>query len=126
MEIILDIKEFEDPRYDGFVVTTDKQTIKLGISNHSQCCEDWGYFWCNDDVQDFVGATLYGVRLTDTALNEVIMDDKYGDPYEGDTMFVNLETNRGTLQFVAYNIHNGYYGHKAIVECSQLTHDEYL
>ncbi len=35
-------------------------------------------------------------------------------------MFVNLETNKGTLQFVAYNEHNGHYGHEAKVTCKQL------
>ena len=41
-------------------------------------------------------------------------------------MFVNLETNKGTLQFVAYNEHSGYYGHEAKVQCTQLMHSETL
>ena len=45
---------------------------------------------------------------------------------EGGVMFVNLETDMGTLQFVAYNEHNGYYGHEAKVQCTKLTHAEHL
>ena len=31
-----------------------------------------------------------------------------------------------TKQFVAYNAHNGYYGHTVRVESQQLSHDEVL
>lgn len=41
-------------------------------------------------------------------------------------MFVDLITDRGVLQFVAYNEQNGYYGHLAKVESRQLTHEETL
>jgi hypothetical protein len=39
---------------------------------------------------------------------------------------VNIDTDRGQLQFVAYNEHNGYYGHNAVVVSKQLTHEECL
>jgi hypothetical protein len=39
-----------------------------------------------------------------------------------EAMFVDIETDRGVLQFVAYNAHNGYYGHKARVQSTQLRH----
>lgn len=134
MEKILEIKDYEGrDGYSGvygYEVVTDKQSIKLFINNDQSCCERWGHFWCNDNPHDFVGAELRGVSLTDTALNEAQMkandlnpDDKW---FEGGVMFVNLETDRGTLQFVAYNEHNGYYGHEAKVQCTQLTHAEIL
>ena len=41
-------------------------------------------------------------------------------------MFVDIVTDRGVLQFVAYNIHNGYYGHEAKVISTQLEHNETL
>lgn len=134
MEKITGIKDYEGKdkyrNVAGFEVVTDKQSIKLYIDNDSSCCEKWGHFWCNDNPQDFIGAVLRGVSLTDTALNEAQMkandlnqNDKW---FEGGVMFVNLETDRGTLQFVAYNEHNGYYGHEAKVQCTQLTHAETL
>ena len=127
MERIIKIKECSEE--DGYEVVTTSQRIKLFISNFQLCCESWGYFWCNDDPQDFVGAELLDIRLTDEALSEVQMkanDDPQSWLYEGGIMFVNLETSKGVLQFVAYNAHNGYYGHTATVESLQLNHDEML
>jgi hypothetical protein len=133
MEKILKITDLEQGELytmAGYAVETDKQIIKLMIDNDSSCCEQWGWFWCNDNPQDFIGAELLDVKLTDDALNEAKFKENNVDPsnewFEGGIMFVNLETDRGTLQFVAYNEHNGYYGHEARVECEQLKHSETL
>lgn len=45
---------------------------------------------------------------------------------EGDFVFINLETNKGTLQFVLYNSHNGYYGHCSSITSTQLTLEKTL
>jgi hypothetical protein len=115
---------------EGFEIITTEQSIKLYISADQSCCERWGYFWCNDNPQDFIGASLLGVKLTDDVLNEAHFKINNIDPnsmfFEGGIMFVDIETNMGKLQFVAYNQHNGYYGHTARVECKQLTHTESL
>ena len=136
MEKIIAIKDYEAKERDGysnvagFEVVTNKQIIKLYIENDARCCERWGYFWCNDDPQDFIGAKLRSVRLTDAALNEAQMKANDLDPgdewFTGVVMFVDLVTDKGILQFVAYNKHNGYYGHDAKVQCTQLTHSETL
>lgn len=112
---------------EGFEVVTTQQRIKLYIENDQNCCESWGYFWCADDPQAFVGATLRGVSLTDSALNTQTMEQN-GVPSldAGEIMFVNIDTSKGLLQFVAYNSHNGYYGHWATVESARLVHREYL
>lgn len=128
MEKILRFEEttFETEKdwgsYDGFVVITDKQSIKLGISNGQSCCENFGYFMTNDNLDDFIGATVLGVTIVDEYLNK----EKLPELYEGGAMFVNIETSAGTLQFTAYNEHNGYYGHDAVVVSCQLNHSEYL
>jgi len=115
-------KDYND--YDGFVINTDKQVIKLGIGNGQSCCENWGYFMTQDDLSDFIGADLISIVLTDTALNTAML---YGNHITtGDCMFVNINTSNGLLQFVAYNEHNGYYGHEAIVISETLNHTEYL
>lgn len=112
-EIIEQINEIDnDSGYDGYEVVTNKQKISLVIDNDQSCCEQWGYFWCNDNTEEFVGSVLSDVKVVDTALNEQkYKDNSEGGVYEGCVMFVNLETSKGTLQFVAYNEHNGYYGH---------------
>ena len=131
MEKIIAVNDYEGKDgysgVSGFEVVTDKQSIKLFIDNSQSCCENWGYFFCNDDPQQFIGSDLREVVLTDTALNEAQMKANELNPndklFEGGVMFVNLETSNGTLQFVAYNEHNGYYGHNAKVVSTQLTHE---
>lgn len=121
-EKILSIDHVDIDHQEGYRIVTTEQNIDLLIDNEQCCCENWGYFFTNDDPKDFIGANLINVVLTDTTLNEAKMKENHlGDEYfEGGLMFVNLETNRGTLQFVLYNEHNGYYGHKAKVVSTQL------
>ena len=129
MEKIIKIEEttfkIDDyQEFDGFQIVTDKQIIKLGISNSQNCCENWGYFMTNDDLQEFKGSTLQDISITDTALNSKKIENE--ELHEPDLMFVNLTTDNGVLQFTAYNEHNGYYGHDAVVISKQLNHKDIL
>ena len=114
--------------YDGYIITTERQIIKIGIYNGQCCCEDWGYFMSEDNFVDFIGAYLTNITTTDTELNT----EDFNKEMEGicmeecSTMFVNFETSNGTLQFVAYNSHNGYYGHDAKIISNQLNGSETL
>lgn len=113
------------PEYSGFIIETDSQTIKMGISNFQSCCENWGYLMTNDNIQDFVGATLHSISETDLLLNVTELDElRY--MHEGAKMFINFETSEGTLQFVAYNAHNGYYGHSCVLLSKQLNIQDVL
>lgn len=145
-ELIQSVAEIEGRDADGwgteagFEIKTDRQTISLMIDNDSSCCEEWGYLMSEDDTAKFVGAALLGVRLTDTNRSstqffktgdEGYYEADWDDPKvehvsDGEVMFVNIETDRGVLQFVAYNSHNGYYGHEVRVKSEQLTHSEVL
>lgn len=128
MSKIKSITETTFPRgnysgYDGFVVALDDgNDINLGISNGQSCCENWGYFLTNDQPQDFIGAEVLEVKVVDACLNV----EKVPKLYEGGAMFVNVETDRGTLQFTAYNAHNGYYSHEAVFVHNGVTNSEYL
>lgn len=117
-------KDSDWTTYEGYQIITDKQTIKLGISNDQSCCEHWGYFMSEDDFSEFIDANLVEVSITDTCLNAKKLEAE--GLYEPDLMFVNLTTDKGLLQFVAYNSHNGYYGHSAVVVSEQLNHEERL
>ena len=76
-----------------------------------------------DEPSEFLGAMVTEVTVTDTALRTY--DDL--DMLEaGGVMFVNVVTDRGTLQFVCYNAHNGYYGHEAKVISEQVTQEKHL
>lgn len=129
-EIIKEIVEVTDEqggdrswgRFDGFDVVTSEQRIQLRIQNGQDCCEQFGYFWMNEKPEEFIGAKVLGVEVVDTALNQKVLEAH--DAHEldgGDVMFVNIQTDRGVLQFTAYNSHNGYYGHSALVRSRQVT-----
>lgn len=110
--------------YEGYEVTLDNgQSIKMGIDNGQSCCENWGYIISEDNLSQFVGADYYGVEAVGQALEHV----EIKDVYEGGIMFININTSEGVLQFVAYNEHNGYYSHQAVViENGTCTHSESL
>ena len=111
---------------EGWVIETDLQTIKIGISSGQSCCENWGYVTSHDldSVDTFIGAELLSISHTDMDLNSKFFykfkEMDVCDVIETPTMFVTIETSAGTLQFVAYNEHNGYYGHDAVVISRQL------
>lgn len=127
MEKIISIEEknFEtrNPyrQFTGYIITTTEQIIKVGIESEQQCCECWGYLIMNDSVDDFIGSELVDVRIVDTSLNNRKIDEIEGS--ECSAIFVNLETSKGTMQIVAYNDHNGFYGHLVTVISDQLKFD---
>lgn len=134
MEQILKIEDYQEgERWNsasGYAITTNKQVIKLLIDDDQQCCENFGYFMSEDDFSDFAGAELLDIKVTGTELKEGLLEKHDLDIndrwFEGGVMFVDLVTSKGTLQFVAYNEHNGYYGHEAKVISEQLKHEECL
>ena len=102
-----------------------QETIQIGISNGQSCCESFGCIITNDETKEFIGAELKSLAIVDTALNNKKIEElEYLD--SGGAMFVNLETSEGLLQFVAYNAHNGYYGHEAVLVSKQLNHEKSL
>ena len=132
MEKILSITEFDNKKfckdyYEGFEIVTDQQTIYVGISNQSQCYEDWGYVSTIDNLEDFIGAELLDIVVVDENLiatsiklkeiGQNIEDDEFG------AIFVNFETSKGLFQLTMYNTHNGYYGHDVTIISNQLNQE---
>jgi len=129
LETITSIEEVENMKvgegischYDGYKIVTDQQEILLLIDNDQNCCEDWGYMTSEGDFSDFVGAQIISLKTVDKALKVEMVEsliDEYIDV--GSCIFVNVETTKGTLQFVIYNEHNGYYCHSVIISSNQL------
>lgn len=100
---------------DGYKVETDKRIYYVLISNEQSCCESWGYLVSEDASEQFIGADLREVNLTDMALETLHFEraDYYED--DGGVKFVNFVTDRGVFQIAVYNAHNGYYGHSILV-----------
>ena len=132
MEKILNIREVEnftlpdDYRgYDGYVIKTNVQEIIIGIDNYQSCCEDWGHLTSEDNFDDFIGAELLSVEVVDGEYKseKITLSDYFS---VDECIFVNVQTTEGTLQFVLYNSHNGYYGHKVVISSNQIKYDSYL
>lgn len=132
MEKILSIKETTFKKhegdwksYEGYEITTDKQIIKIGISEDQSCCERFGYFITEDNLNDYVGSDLISISRTDTTMDTKTIEELhlYDEP---NTMFITFETTNGSFQFVAYNSHNGYYGHDAVIISEQLNINDTL
>ena len=111
-----------EPKYNGYKITTTNQEIFILIENCQSCCENWGYITSEDEAyfNNYIGSELLRVELTDTELRNYELDTSWG----GDAMFVDLVTS--VLQFVLYNLHNGYYWHEVLVISEQLNHSEIL
>jgi hypothetical protein len=103
--------------YDGYKIKTSEHEYLILIDNGQCCCEDWGYFSSDDDLERFIGKNLLSVECTDTALNtqKVEKTAPYGFDCGG-IQFVDFKMSDGSvLQFAVYNEHNGYYGHPIII-----------
>lgn len=100
---------------DGYKVETDKETFHILIDNGQSCCESWGYFSSEDEMDQFIGSELLEIELTDVALNKQKLEDSDYYEDEGGIQFVDFKTSTGTFQLAVYNGHNGYYGHGIIV-----------
>jgi hypothetical protein len=102
--------------YDGYVIVTSEQIIKVGISNISNCCENWSVKYTTDDVPDnlekFIGTELYNIIECDDPL-------EYNSYDEGGSIAIDLQTSKGSLKLILSNSHNGYYSHSYFIESNQ-------
>jgi hypothetical protein len=126
-EVIKKIEELDTTDFSGYRVTTNKQKIEVLIDNDSQCCENWGYMMSEDDTSEFIGAKINTITMVDDALNTRVLDFANRlDDGVASCMFVNINTDKGTLQIVVYNGHNGYYSHAVKVKSKQLEFEGHL
>lgn len=101
--------------YDGYRVETNTTVVLVLIDNGQSCCETWGYFSSEDNLQEYVGAELSEIQLTDKALNYTKVEESGYYEEGGGIQFVDFYTSRGVFQLAVYNAHNGYYGHGILV-----------
>lgn len=109
-------EKVKDRLCEGYRIKTEKHDLKLLIQSGQECCERWGYAVANEDASSFIGAEYLGYKTvySDNILKAVDKDTA-DDIENGNLLFLNVETSRGTLDFTVYNAHNGYYGHDAFL-----------
>lgn len=88
---------------DHILITTKTGKIKL-FDDGQSCCES-RYMHTDDNLKDFIGATILKFQLKD------------GPEIEEDheVQFLEIDTTKGPITFANHNKHNGYYGGFAIV-----------
>lgn len=93
-----------DEEGDGALVLVmgDGQTLRL-FDNGRSCCES-RYLTCDDDLDQFIGAELIDIEVSDGPTVET----EYGEPHE--TSFLRVKTSLGDIVATTHNEHNGYYG----------------
>ena len=104
---------------EGYQITTNKRRIQFLMDIEPSCREEFGYLWSNENPQDFAGTRLLKVDVVRDDLKKEALVSNLGEELDIEqeidcylnAAFINVETDKGTLQFVAYNCHNGYYGH---------------
>lgn len=107
----------KDKDYTGYKIITDNNTFLILIENNRLCCEDYGYFSSDDNIESYIGKTLINFRVTDTLLNSEKFDIEFKEANVEleDIQFIDFIFSDGTiLQFAVYNHHNGYYGHSIL------------
>ena len=130
METILEIEEFFGEKlekseynwstFDGFRIKTSEKELVLAISDGASCCENFGTISTEDDFEEFIGAEIRNILITEGNLTSELMENLSKEYVSSDeTEFITLETTKGTLQFAVYNSHNGYYGHSVYIQVGE-------
>jgi len=124
IEKIFNVIGYDDLGYEGYLIKTNLQEIKILIRDYQYCCENWGYFWCDDNIEEYINSELYKIEIVDECLKPKRLPSSLA--YQGNACFINLETSNGLLQFVLYNSHNGYYSHEVIIRSNHLNRELFL
>lgn len=113
-EIIKNIDRYVEfkhnrPNFEGIDVKTNKQIVKLGLQNmlwsDITVSENKSFFLSEYDFEKFIGAELLDIKITNR-LNDIIeKEDTFFQvvrEYGAGTLYVDIVTSAGVLQFVAY------------------------
>jgi hypothetical protein len=79
---------------------------KIRIWDDGQSCCESRYMTCDDDPKDIIGHTLRDIEIKKTDTNDD--NDDWGGCHE--IAFLEIQTDKGSIQFATHNEHNGYYG----------------
>lgn len=119
MEKILKIKKYDTFNRIGYRMQTTKQFIYFTINTYRHRNEEWGCLLSEEDYKKYIGTKLLDIVLVDKPL-------EHAEGYKGFTACFNIETSLGTLQFIGYNKHNGYYVHEVKVTSEKWNFSEII
>lgn len=116
------------------IILSDGSTIEFGIEMGQSCCEHYDFLSSPDDASEFIGAEFLGLVERDTWPDTIPIDSgiqSYSNPAvvdcdSGGFQAIDVNTSKGTMQFVVYNAHNGYYSHATVLIGEGINKTEYL
>lgn len=88
---------------DTLQITFEDGTTLVIWDDGQSCCES-RYMMTDANLDSFVGAVLVDAEVADSPTDT----GEYGDVHE--QQFLNIKTDKGVLDCVTHNEHNGYYG----------------
>lgn len=92
---------------DALAFSFDDGTGLILRDDGQSCCES-RYMRTDDELQNYIGATLVGAEIRDAPS----IPDEYG---EHEVQFLVVKTSNGQFIMSSHNEHNGYYGGFSIV-----------
>lgn len=122
--------------YIGHIIETDKRIIRLGVSNHSSCCEQYGAFEAGlrlaATFPDRYGKVkLLSIKEATIPAEFIHKDMVYFISPESEGGFITVKVTfevddvEEYLYLAIYNSHNGYYAHEAALDTFE-KHEEYV
>lgn len=115
----------QDDEWIGVAILTasPEQTIKVLINDFHSCCERYDVLCMTpeNNKEGMIGATIHKVGWGKDIL-PAYMDAirrYHHDNFDGAGVaraIVDIETDKGLIQIIAYNEHNGYYPHSVYVQ----------
>ena len=96
------LHEPEDWRED-FLLLSFADGGQVRIWDDGRSCYEDRYMHTDDELSQFVGATLVGAEVRDGPM----LEGEYGDAHE--MQFLLITTSKGVVTIETHNRHNGYY-----------------
>lgn len=87
-----------------FIMSDPEKNIQLKISSEKNCCEKFGVF-TDANMLDFIGAEYEEISVGD------IIKMEGEDCNNSLQITIKITTNKGAINILFYNIHNGFYKH---------------
>lgn len=127
------VEERPDDDWIGIKITTNKQEIKVLINDFQSCCEQYDVLIlspnCTLPIPDIIGHEIknvgWGKEIVNNLTCQIGSLNFYNETLQ-ESAIVNIETNKGLYQIIAYNDHNGYYQHSVCVEWNGYSDTQYI
>ena len=105
-----------DNTFNGFNILTNKQLIKILIDDYNLLYEKSGILmFKSENIQNLIGLTILSISYG-TEIDERLVPMPDISLNTHPHIIINIETDKGLIQIVIYNKHDGSCPHHAYIE----------